>query len=196
MRILLSFCALFIALNIATAQDTLTVHAVKLVAENGIYQADGIIVSADIYKKIEAEQLAFQVKSKNRVCWVRRIDKNNRMVEQGLFCNGTTPLGNVFRYDSKGQVRYKKLYTGTKLTTCGQSEIGTKAVEEIYDFTKGLRIYATYTDGQKHGQFIYYEKGDIVGVEAYEKGKLLKRTGRIFAVNEDGSFALAMVVRN
>jgi antitoxin component YwqK of YwqJK toxin-antitoxin module len=180
----------------ASAQDTLTVHSVKLVAENGIYQADGITVSVDIYKKIEAEQVAFKAKSLNRVCWVRRLDKNNRMVEQGLFCNGTTPLGNVFRYDSKGQVRYKKLYTGTKLTTCGQSEIGTKAVEEIYDFTKGLRIYATYLDGQKHGQFIYYEKGDIVGVEAYEKGKLLKRTGRIFAVNEDGSFALAMVVRN
>jgi antitoxin component YwqK of YwqJK toxin-antitoxin module len=196
MRILFTYCTVVISLTMASAQDTLTVHSVKLVAENGIYQADGITVSVDIYKKIEAEQVAFKAKSLNRVCWVRRLDKNNRMVEQGLFCNGTTPLGNVFRYDSKGQVRYKKLYTGTKLTTCGQSEIGTKAVEEIYDFTKGLRIYATYLDGQKHGQFIYYEKGDIVGVEAYEKGKLLKRTGRIFAVNEDGSFALAMVVRN
>lgn len=185
-----------ISFNSVFALDTLTVHALKLTAVNGTYKADDITISPEAYQKLQAEQANFATKSQNRVCWVRRLDKNNRMIEQGLFCNGVTPLGNVIRYDTKGQVRYKKLYTGNLLTTCGQSEIGTKAVEEIYDFVKNMRIYGSYKDGQKHGQFIYYEKGEIVGVEAYEKGQLLKRTGKIFAVNDDGSFALAMVVRN
>ena len=38
------------------------------------------------------------------------------------------------------------------------------------------------------------EKAVIVGVEAYEKGVLLKRTGKIFNVREDGSFALVNLV--
>ena len=192
---------LFIAISIAFifpafAQDTLLVHAIKLTAENGVYKADDLTIPLDAYKKVQAEQTNFQAKSQNKVCWVRRLDKNNRLIEQGLFCNGTTQVGNVIKYDSKGQVKYKKLYSGTKITSCGQGEVGTRAVEEIYDFAKGMRIYGAYLDGLKHGQFIYYEKGIIVGVEAYEKGQLLKRTGKIFAVNDDGSFALAMIVRN
>lgn len=178
------------------AQDTLIVHAVKLVSENGIYKADDLTVSPEVFKKLQEEQANFQTKSQNKICWVRRLDKNNRLLEQGLFCNGTTSLGNYFKYDSKGQVKYKKLFSGTKLTACGQTEIGTRAVEEIYDFVKGMRIYGSYSDGLKHGQFIYYEKGIIVGVEAFEKGQLLRRTGKIFAVKDDGSFALAMVSKN
>jgi hypothetical protein len=195
MRKLLFTVATFCSFQIF-AQDTLIVHAVKLVSENGAYKADDMTISQDVYKKLQDEQANFQIKSQNKVCWVRRLDKNNRLIEQGLFCSGTTPLGNYFKYDSKGQVKYKKLFSGTKFTACGQSEAGTKAVEEIYDFAKGMRIYGCYTDGQKHGQFIYYEKGVIVGAEAYDKGQLLKRTGRIFAVKDDGTFALAMIAKN
>ena len=192
------FFIAFIAFSFSPviAQDTLLVHVIKLTSENGVYKADELVIPLDVYNKVQAEQTNFKAKSQNKVCWVRRLDKNNRLVEQGLFCNGTTQVGNIIKYDSKGQVKYKKLYSGTKITACGQSEVGTRSVEEIYDFAKGMRIYGSYMDGFKHGQFIYYEKGIIVGVEAYEKGQLLKRTGRIFSVNDDGTFALAMVVRN
>jgi antitoxin component YwqK of YwqJK toxin-antitoxin module len=169
------------------AQDTLTVHVIKLVSENGIYKADDVTVSAEIFKKLQDEQTNFQNKSQNKVCWVRRLDKYNHMLEQGFFCNGTKPVGTHFKYDSKGQVKYKKVYSGVKVTVCGQSEVGTKATEEIQDFSKGLRIYGSYSDGLKQGQFIYYEKGIIVGVEAFEKGQLLRRTGKIFSLNDDGS---------
>jgi hypothetical protein len=169
------------------AQDTLTVHVIKLVSENGIYKADDVTVSAEIFKKLQDEQTNFQNKSQNKIFWVRRLDKYNHMIEQGLFCSGTTPVGTHFKYDSKGQVKYKKVYSGVKITACGQSEVGTRVTEEIQDFTKGLRIYGSYSDGLKQGQFIYYEKGVIVGVEAFEKGQLLRRTGKVFSVNDDGS---------
>jgi antitoxin component YwqK of YwqJK toxin-antitoxin module len=193
MRNLLFIAAATLCSTPIFAQDTLVVHAVKLVSENGLYKADDMTISQEVYKKLQDEQSTFKTKSQNNVCWVRRLDKNNRIIEQGLFCNGTTSLGNYFKYDSKGQVKYKKLFTGTKMTACGQTEAGTRAVEEIYDFPRGLRIYGSYSDGLKHGQFIYYEKGIIVGVEAFEKGQLLRRTGKIFAVKDDGTFALAMV---
>lgn len=196
MRKLLFIVVAFTFTSTAFAQDTLIVHAVKLISENGAYKADDLSVSPEAFKKLQEEQANFLTKSQNKVCWVRRLDKNNRLIEQGLFCNGTTQLGNYFKYDTKGQVKYKKLYSGTKFTACGQSEAGTRSVEEIYDFAKGMRIYGSYSDGLKHGQFIYYEKGIIVGVEAFDKGILLKRTGKIFAVKDDGTFALAMVVRN
>ena len=195
MKQLLFIVLTIISISPVIAQDTLIVHSIKLTAENGVYKADDLTIPLDAYKKVQAEQANFQAKSQNKVCWVRRLDKNNRLIEQGLFCNGTTQVGNITKYDSKGQVKYKKLYSGTKITTCGQSEVGTRAVEEIYDFAKGMRIYGSYMDGLKHGQFIYYEKGIIVGVEAFEKGQVLKRTGKIFAVNNDGTFALAMVVK-
>jgi antitoxin component YwqK of YwqJK toxin-antitoxin module len=192
MRNLLFFVATICSTTTITAQDTLIVHAVKLVSENGTYKADDMTISQEIYKKLQAEQVDFQTKSQNKVCWVRRLDKNNRMIEQGLFCNGTTALGNNFKYDAKGQVKYKKLFTGVKMAACGQSDAGTRAVEEIYDFPRALRIYGSYADGLKQGQFLYYEKGIIVGVEAFEKGQLLRRTGKIFSVKDDGSFALAI----
>lgn len=171
------------------SQDTLMVHVVKLSSNGTVYLVDSSPVSADVYKKYQAEQENFKQKSQNKICWVRKFNKDNRMIEQGLYCNGTTPVGNHIKYDLKGQVKYKKLYSGVRVTACGQNEMGRKAVEEIYDFSAGLRIYGSYQDGEKHGQFLYYEKTVIVGVEAYEKGKLLKRTGRIFNVREDGSFA-------
>jgi antitoxin component YwqK of YwqJK toxin-antitoxin module len=187
MRKLLLLTLAIIATTPVFSQDTLTVHVIKLVSENGIYKADDVTVSSEIFKKIQDEQTNFQNKSQNRVCWVRRLDKYNHMLEQGFFCNGTTPAGTNFKYDSKGQVKYKKVYSGVKITACGQSEAGTKATEEVQDFSKGLRIYGCYSDGLKQGQFIYYEKGVIVGVEAFEKGQLLRRTGKIFSVNDDGS---------
>lgn len=173
------------------AQDTLIVHAVKLVASGNSYFVDGTSVTADVFKKLQDEQNTFKQKSQNKLCWVKRLNKDNKMIEQGLFCNGTTPVGNVIKYNSKGLVTYKKLYSGVKITTCGQSEVGRRAVEEIYDFTAGLKIYGSYQDGVKHGQFLYYDKSIVVGVEAYEKGQLLKRTGKIFSVKDDGTFAAA-----
>ena len=174
----------------AFSQDTLIVHAVKLVSNGGTYLVDGAPVTVDVFKKLEEEQKNFKIKSQNKICWIKKLNKDNRMVEQGLYCNGTTAVGNLIKYNVKGLVTYKKLYSGVKITTCGQGDVGRKAIEEIYDFGAGLRIYGSYQDGVKHGQFLYYEKNIIVGVEAFEKGKLLKRTGRIYNVNEDGTFTL------
>lgn len=173
------------------AQDTLIVHSVRLLASGNAYFADGTSITGDVFQKLQDEQNTFKTKSQNKIYWVKKLDKNNKMIEQGLFCNGTTPVGNVIRYNSKGQVIYKKLYSGVKITSCGQSEAGVRAVEEIFDITAGLKIYGSYQDGVKHGQFLYYDKTIVVGVEAYEKGQLLKRTGKIFSVKDDGSFALA-----
>lgn len=191
-NLLVILCTLFIIP--VFAQDTLMVHIVKLSSNGTVYLVDSSPVAAEIYKKYQDEQNNFKSKSQNKICWVRKFSKENRMIEQGLYCNGTTPVGNVIKYDLKGQVKYKKLYSGVRITACGQSEIGRKAVEEIYDLSAGLRIYGSYQDGVKHGQFLYYEKAVIVGVEAYEKGVLLKRTGKIFNVREDGSFALVNLV--
>lgn len=189
-HLFLSIIATFL-LTPAFSQDTLIVHAVKLSSNGTVYLVDSAPVTTEVFKKLQDEQNNFKSKSLNKICWVKKLNKDNKMIEQGLFCNGTTPVGNLIKYDLKGQVKYKKLYSGVRITTCGQSEAGRKAVEEIYDFSAGLRIYGSYQDGEKHGQFLYYEKAVIVGVEAYEKGKLLKRTGKIFTVKEDGSFLLA-----
>jgi antitoxin component YwqK of YwqJK toxin-antitoxin module len=193
MRKLLYSLTLTICTYLPTvAQDTLVVHSVKLTNDKGLYKMDDVIITADIFKKITAEQQTFQEKSKDRLMWVRRLDKNNKMVEQGLFCNGSTSIGNVIRYNEKGQVKYKKIYTGAKVTSCNPSEVGRRATEDIFDLASGSRIYGTYQDGVKHGQFIFYDKlGTIIGVEAYEKGQLLKRKGRVFTVKEDGSFIVA-----
>jgi antitoxin component YwqK of YwqJK toxin-antitoxin module len=173
------------------AQDTLVVHSVKLTHDKGVYKMDDVTITAEAFQKLSAEQQNFEAKSKGRLTWVRRLDKNNKMVEQGLFCDGSNPVGNVMRYNEKGQIKYKKLYAGTKITACGQSEVGRRATEEIYDLAAGWRIYGAYQDGVKHGQFIYYDKaGTIIGVEAYEKGQMLKRKGRIYTVKEDGTFAV------
>jgi antitoxin component YwqK of YwqJK toxin-antitoxin module len=174
------------------AQDTLVVHTVKLTNDNGHYKMDDLTITADAFQKLLAEQQYFEAKSKNRVTWVRRLDKNNKMIEQGLFCDGLNAVGNVIRYNEKGQVKYKKIYTSAAVTTCNQSEVGKRAIEEIFDLNAGWRIYATYQDGLKQGQFLYYDKaGTIVGVEAYEKGKLLKRKGKVYTVKEDGSFIVS-----
>jgi hypothetical protein len=169
------------------AQDTLTVHASKVKFEDGLFMADGSIIKKDVYTKLKAEQEDFLKKSKGRICWVRRLDKNDKVIEQGLFCDGTTSVGNLIRYNSKGQITYKKLHSGTRITSCGQSENGTKATEEAFDLVNNLRIYGTYENGQKHGQFLYYEKGTVVGAEAFENGKLIKRRGKVFSINDDGS---------
>jgi hypothetical protein len=190
-RLLISLTIFTFSFVTIFAQDTLIVHAVKLVSNGNSYLVDGTPVAADIFKKLEDEQRNFKTKSLNKLCWVKKISKDNKMIEQGLFCNGTTPVGNVIKYNAKGLVTYKKLYSGVKITACGQSEVGRKAIEEIYDFAVGLKIYGSYQDGLKHGQFLYYDKTVIVGVEAYEKGQLLKRTGKIYTVKEDGSFALS-----
>jgi antitoxin component YwqK of YwqJK toxin-antitoxin module len=193
MRKLLYSLTLTICTYLPTiAQDTLVVHSVKLTNDKGLYKMDDVIITADVFKKITAEQQNFQEKSKDRITWVRRLDKNNKMVEQGLFCNGSNPIGNVIRYNEKGQVKYKKVYTGAKVTTCNPSEMGRRATEDIFDLASGARIYGTYQDGVKHGQFIFYDKlGTIIGVEAYEKGQLLKRKGRVYTVKDDGSFIVA-----
>jgi antitoxin component YwqK of YwqJK toxin-antitoxin module len=193
MRKLLYSLTLTICTYLPTiAQDTLVVHSVKLTNDKGLYKMDDVIITADVFKKITAEQQNFQEKSKDRITWVRRLDKNNKMVEQGLFCNGSNPIGNVIRYNDKGQVKYKKVYTGAKVTTCNPSEVGRRATEDIFDLASGSRIYGTYQDGVKHGQFIFYDKlGTIIGVEAYEKGQLLKRKGRVYLVKDDGSFIVA-----
>jgi antitoxin component YwqK of YwqJK toxin-antitoxin module len=176
----------------AVAQDTLVVHTVKLTNDRGLYKMDDAIITADVFKKITAEQQTFQEKSKDRITWIRRLDKNNKMIEQGLFCNGTVAVGNVIRYNEKGQIKYKKVYTGNKIAACNQSEVGRRATEEIFDLAMGSRIYGTFQDGLKHGQFIYYDKmGTIIGVEAFEKGKLLKRKGKVYTVKDDGSFFVA-----
>ena len=176
----------------AVAQDTLVVHNVKLTSDKGAYKMDDVTVTAEVFQKITAEQQNFAAKSKDRITWVKRLDKNHKMVEQGLFCNGSNPIGNVIRYNDKGQIKYKKVCVGVKPTACNQSEMGRRATEEIYDIAAGWRIYGQYENGLKHGQFLYYDKaGTIVGVEAYDKGQLLKRKGKIYNVKEDGSFVVA-----
>ncbi len=173
------------------SQDTLVVHDVKLTSENGVLKMDDVVIPPELFKKIQTEQNNYQTKSLNRICWIKRIDKNHKMFEQGLFCSGNLPIGNVIRYDAKGQIKYKKLYSGGKPTSCMQAEIGRRATEEIYDLVNGLRIYGTWVNGVKDGQFLYYDKaGTIVGVEAFDKGNMLKRKGRIYIVKEDGSFGV------
>jgi hypothetical protein len=183
----LTFLCTFIVLSTLSALDTLTVHAMKIKFEDGLFLADGSIIKKDVYYKLKAEYDEFEKKSKGKICWVRRLDKNNKLVEQGLFCDGYIPVGNVFRFNAEGKIIYKKIHTGNKIASCGQNENGTKATEEVFDLSKGLRIYGTYENGLKHGQFLYYEKNTVVGAEAYEKGNLLKRRGRIFSVNDDGT---------
>jgi antitoxin component YwqK of YwqJK toxin-antitoxin module len=181
---------LFSKFSSLVAQDTLTVHAVKLTQDGNIYRVDGSIVSANIFKQYQDEIKDFEAKSNGKTLWVRRLDKNNKLIEQGLFCNGMTSIGNLLKDKSKGQIYYKRLCSGLRMAYCGQTPTGQKATEEIYDYSSGSHIYGTYLDGQKHGQFLHYDKdGTVIGVEAYDKGVLLKRKGRTYVVNPDGTFS-------
>jgi hypothetical protein len=188
LKLALTIIGTFTVLSTLSALDTLTVHAMKIKFEEGLFLSDGSIIKKELYNKLKAEYAEFEQKSKGKICWVKRLDKNDKIIEQGLFCDGTIPAGNVFRFNSEGKIIYKRIHFGVKITTCGQGENGTKSTEEAFDLVKGLRIYGTYENGLKHGQFLYYEKNTVVGAEAFEKGKLLKRRGKTFVINEDGSF--------
>jgi hypothetical protein len=179
--------------NQAHALDTLVVHCTNLVAEAGSYKADGQVVSAEIFKKYQEEHRNWETKYTGKLVWIRRLSTLNRLIEQGLFC-GKNAASNNIKYDNKGQIIYKKLYTvGMDIKACPATEVGRRANEEIFDRAAGMRIVGTWLDGQKHDQWFYYDKtGAVLGLEAYEKGKLLVRKGKIFKVRPDNTFEVSV----
>ncbi len=191
MRNLFLFCFLFCKISTTTfAIDTLTIHDVRLTAQNGKFKANGEAISAETYQKYQKENDALKNWTAGTTFWLKKLDKSDRLIEQGLFCTDLTAVGNYIKYNEKGQIMYKRFFSDGRLPTCTNST-GTRAVEEIFDLTHNLKIYGTYKDGLRDGQFLYYDKdGSVIGVEAYNKGQLLKRKGKIFTVNPDGTFSV------
>ena len=121
-----------------------------------------------------------------------RLVKQNQLVEQGLFCR-ITPVGNHFKYDEKGKLVYKMIYTKSmaKLSCAKPDFTGTEATEEVYD-KNGFKIFGTYKDGLKQGRWLYYDNTNaIIGYEDFEKGQSRLRKGKVFTNRADGGFDIA-----
>lgn len=189
-KLICSILLLSTTAHLTIAQDTLTIHDVKLTAQSGKFKANGETITADTYQKFQKEQDALKNRAAGTTFWLKKMDKNDKIVEQGLVCTDLLPVGNYMKYNEKGQIKYKRFFTTGRVPTCTNAT-GTRAVEEIFDLTNSLKVYGTYVDGLKDGQFLYYDKdGSVIGVEAYNKGKLLKRKGKIFIINADGSLSI------
>jgi antitoxin component YwqK of YwqJK toxin-antitoxin module len=190
------FLLLVVTLTIptaTTAQDTVKVHTVKLTTVGTVFKVDDKIVTADEYHKFEAEQKAFmQYCTGDKPCWINFL-RGNVIVEEGLFCR-MTPVGTHFKYDERGKVVYKKIYSKSAQNfSCSKPDYtGSEATEEIFD-KNGFKIFATYKDGLKQGRWLYYDNGNaIIGYEDFEKGVSQRRKGKVFTTRTDGSFDIAV----
>ncbi|MDZ7876404.1 MAG: hypothetical protein U5L45_01975 [Saprospiraceae bacterium] len=181
--------------NIA-AQDTVTVHTVKLWNVGTVFKVDDKIVTADAYKKYADEQKVFMQKcTGDKPCWIN-FKRGNTTTEEGIFCK-MTPVGTHFKYDDKGKVVYKKIYSKpAKNLSCSKLDYaGSEATEEVFD-KNGFKIFGTYKDGLKQGRWLYYDNtNNIIGYEDFEKGISQRRKGRVLTTKTDGSFDIA-IVRN
>ena len=175
------------------AQDTISVHTVKLSNAGNVFKVDDKIVTADVYRKFEDEQKAFMQKCKgDKPCWINFM-RGNQVIEEGIFCK-MTPVGTHFKYDDKGKVIYKKVYSKpAKNLSCSKPDYsGSEATEEIFD-RNGFKIFGTYKDGLKEGRWLYYDNSNaIIGYEDFEKGISQRRKGRVFTTKTDGSFDIAI----
>ena len=175
------------------AQDTISVHTVKLSNAGTVFKVDDKIVTADVYRKFEDEQKAFMQKCKgDKPCWINFM-RGNQVIEEGIFCK-MTPVGTHFKYDDKGKVIYKKVYSKpAKNLSCSKLDYtGSEATEEIFD-KNGFKIFGTYKDGLKEGRWLYYDNTNaIIGYEDFEKGISQRRKGRVFTTKIDGSFDIAI----
>jgi antitoxin component YwqK of YwqJK toxin-antitoxin module len=175
------------------AQDTVSVHTVKLSNAGNVFKVDDKIVTADVYRKFEDEQKAFMQKCKgDKPCWINFM-RGNQVVEEGIFCK-MTPVGTHFKYDDKGKVIYKKVYSKpAKNLSCSKPDYtGSEATEEIFD-KNGFKIFGTYKDGLKEGRWLYYDNTNaIIGYEDFEKGISQRRKGKVFTTKTDGSFDIAI----
>jgi antitoxin component YwqK of YwqJK toxin-antitoxin module len=175
------------------AQDTVSVHTVKLSNAGTVFKVDDKIVTADVYRKFEDEQKAFMLKCKGeKPCWINFM-RGNQVIEEGIFCK-MTPVGTHFKYDDKGKVIYKKVYSKpAKNLSCSKLDYtGSEATEEIFD-KNGFKIFGTYKDGLKEGRWLYYDNTNaIIGYEDFEKGISQRRKGKVFTTKTDGSFDIAI----
>jgi hypothetical protein len=175
------------------AQDTVTVHTVKLATVGSVFKVDDKVVAADIYRKYEDEQKAFVQKSKgDKPYWVNFM-RGKKVVEEGIFC-GMNAVGTHFKYDDKGKVVYKKIYSKpAKNLNCSRPDYtGSEATEEVFD-KNGFKIFGTYKDGLKDGRWLYYNNtNNIIGYEDFEKGVSQRRKGKVFTTKTDGSFDIAV----
>ena len=174
------------------AQDTISVHTVKLSMAGTLFKVDDKVVPVDVYRKYEDEQKLFMQKcTGDKPCWINFL-RGNQIVEEGIFCK-MTPVGNHFKYDEQGKVVYKKIYLKpTKNFSCLKPDYtGSEATEEIFD-KNGLKIFGTYKDGLKEGRWLYYDnKNAILGYEDFEKGISQRHKGKVFTTRTDGSFDIA-----
>ena len=176
-----------------TAQDTVKVHTVKLTTIGTVFKVDDKVVTADEYHKFEAEQKAFMQRcTGDKPCWINFM-RGNVVVEEGLFCR-MTPVGTHFKYDERGKVVYKKIYSKSAQNfSCLKPDYtGSEATEEIFD-KNGFKIFGTYKDGLKQGRWLYYDNANaIIGYEDFEKGVSQRRKGKVFTTRTDGSFDIAV----
>jgi hypothetical protein len=174
---------------LTNAQDTVSVHTVKLVNVGTVFKVDDKVVSADVYKKYEDEQKNFMQKcTGSKPCWINFM-RGNQVVEEGLFCK-MTPVGTHFKYDDKGKVTYKKIYSKpAKNYACPTPDYtGSEATEETFD-KNGFKIFGTFKNGLKENRWLYYDNlNNIIGYEDFEKGISQRRKGKVFTTKIDGSF--------
>jgi antitoxin component YwqK of YwqJK toxin-antitoxin module len=189
---------LTIALNLffspkMIAQDTVSVHTVRLSNVGNVFKVEDKIVTADIYQKYEAEQKNFMQKcTGEKPCWINFM-RGNQIVEEGIFCK-MTAVGTHFKYDEKGKVTYKKIYSKpAKNLSCSKLDYaGSEATEEIFD-KSGCKIFGTYKDGFKEGRWLYYDNANnIIGYEDFEKGISQRKKGKVFTTKVDGSFDIVL----
>jgi antitoxin component YwqK of YwqJK toxin-antitoxin module len=183
---------LFTSAKIA-AQDTVTVHAVKLSNTGNVFKVDDKIVTADVYRKFEDEQKNFVQKcGSDKPCWINFL-RGKQIIEEGMFCK-MTPVGTHFKYDEKGKVVYKMIFSKpAKNLSCSKPDYtGSEATEEVFD-KNGFKIFGTYKDGLKSGRWLYYDNlNNIIGYEDFEKGVSQRRKGKVFTTKMDGSFDIAL----
>jgi antitoxin component YwqK of YwqJK toxin-antitoxin module len=177
-----------------SAQDTVTVHTVKLANVGTVFKVDDKVVTADVYQKFADEQKVFMQKcTGDKPCWIN-FKRGNQIIEEGIFCK-MTPVGTHFKYDDKGKVVYKKVYSKpAKNLSCTKPDYtGSEATEEVFD-KNGFKIFGTYKDGLKQGRWLYYDNtNNIIGYEDFEKGVSQRKKGRVLTTKTDGSFDIAVV---
>ena len=175
------------------AQDTVSVHTVKLSNVGSVFKVDEKIVTVDVYRKYEEEQKNFMQKCNgDKPCWINFL-RGKQVIEEGMFCK-MTPVGTHFKYDDAGKAIYKKIYSKpAKNFACPKPDYtGSEATEEVFD-KNGLKIFGTYKDGLKQGRWLYYDnKNNIIGYEDFEKGISQRRKGKVFTTKNDGSFDIAI----
>jgi hypothetical protein len=192
-KLILIVAPLLLHSLVTTAQDTVTVHMVKLTNTNSILKVDDKIVTADVYRKYEEEQKNFVQKcAGDKPCWINFL-RGKQVVEEGWFCK-MTPVGTHFKYDDKGKVVYKMIYSKpTKNFSCAKPDYtGSEATEETFD-KNGFKIFGTFKDGLKSSRWLYYDNtNNIIGYEDFEKGISQRRKGKVFTTRNDGSFDIVV----